>query len=136
MTPAEEKVIAVQLRAIDIDVAAVDIHFTTEGGESFEVEVDRAGADDTATRDRDACFAQPCDHRPEKADRGAHFTNEVVRSDVADLFRLKGPVAVPIRIHLRADMAQYFCHEADVAEVGDALDVACLLGEEGGGENR
>ena len=123
-----------ELAGENFHVARLDAVHRAEALEAFEVQVNRAVADDAAAGQRDGGLLFAPEQRAEHADGRAHFADDLVRSFGDDFLRLhRDRAARPL--DLRAEVREDLQHVMDVAQVGDVVDDARLLGQQRGGED-
>ncbi len=126
---------ALQMRGEHLNVAGLHSHSGAECFEAFEVQIDRAVADDAAAGQGNRGFLFTAKQRTEDADRGAHLADDVVRGLGSDVFGLHGDRAAGA-LDLAAEFAEDREHVVNVAQVGNARDDAGFLREQGCGQNR
>ena len=135
LTAAEIDAGSDESRSLKQDVATLDGDLGAERLKALEVKVDGAVADDAAAGAGDLGHLLAAEEGTQHADGGSHLADDLVGGlgpDLlgADLDDAAGP------LHLGAELAEDGEHVMDVAQVGDAVDDAFLLGEEGGREDR
>ena len=125
---------AAQFAGEDFHIPRVDAVGSAEGLEAFEMQVDRAVADDAAAGQGDGGLFLATQQRADDADGRAHFPHNLVGSLGDDFLRLHGDGAAR-PLDLRAEVRQDLEHVMDVAQVRHMVDDARLSGEQRGGED-
>ncbi len=131
---AEAHRTADELAGENFDVAAFDAVHGAEGLEALEMQIDRAITDDAAAGERDGRFLLAPEQWAEHAHGSAHLADDFVRGLGDDFFRLDGDHAAG-PLHLRAEVREDLEHVMDIAQVGNVMDDARLLGQQGGRED-
>lgn len=119
---------------IHMDVSTFDLDLCAEGFEAFEMEVNRAVADNAAAGEGDSAFLQAAGEGAEDANGGPHLPHEVVGGDGFDPLGFDDDDAGG-SLDLGSELAEDLKHVVGIREVGDAADGAGVLREEGGGED-
>ena len=123
-----------ELAGENFHVARLDAVHRAEALEAFQMQINRAVADDAAAGQRDGRLLFAPEQRAEHADGRAHFPHDLVRRFGDDFLRLhRDHAAGPL--DLRAEVREDLQHVMDVAQVGDVVDDARLFREQRGGED-
>ena len=124
-----------QFRRENFDVAAFHAHCRAKGFEAFQMQINRAIANDTAAGQCDAGFLAPTQQRSKNTNGRAHFANDIVGRDTVDLLGSHSHGAARA-FHLRTQMSENLEHVIRIAQVGHAMNDTRLPSQQCRGEDR
>ena len=99
---AQEHVAPRQPRGVGAHVTAFDSDARAQFAETFQVQINWARSDDTATGQRDTGATQPAHQRAKNANRAAHLADQIVVAHTFDPPSVQGE-CVAVEFHLGAE---------------------------------
>jgi hypothetical protein len=119
------------------DVTVLDMNIGAHGLQTRHVDVDRAGTDGAAARQRHVCVPKPRHQRPEHEYRGAHRLDELVGREVlAYRRRIDFDAHALIDGHAHAHASEQLDRRGHVLEMRNVADRHRTVGQQRAGENR
>ena len=133
----EDDFCAFEARGAGFDVAVILRDFRAELFESFDVQIDGAGADGAAAGERDAGAAAAGDQRSKDQGGGAHGLDQFVgRFGLGEIGAVNGGAVVGASVakfDFGAHGGQQVARGLNVADLGNVFEDDGLIGEQGGG---